>query len=275
MHDFSAPWGTYRPTPGERRWLAVCHVVQRAGAAAALALLLRRPLKYGRDSPLDVELWGLKLRLARRDSVSESRMLFTPHLFDRRERTAVLKRLHPGGVFVDLGAHVGGYSFWVYHHFGNAVSILAVEADRDLAARIRFNCDTNQAGSIHIAQVAVSDVAGQGRLVTCRRNRGESFLTEADTIGIPVRTQPLLDLLGQYEIRSIDVLKIDIEGMEHRVLVHFFDHAASSLWPRSILFEMKDSPDHHGLRRRLAALDYQVSLETGRNVLVDRVPACG
>jgi FkbM family methyltransferase len=268
--DCSAPWGTHRPSAGERVWLSVCHAVQRVGAAATLALLLRRPLKYGSDSPLDVELWGMRLRLARRDSVSESRMLFTPLLFDRTERMAVLQQLQPGGVFIDLGANVGGYSFWVYHHFHDDVQILAVEADPDLAARIRFNCATNDTESIRVAQVALSDASGHGTLVIDRVNRGESFLTGADEIGVPVRTQPLLEVMRQHEIHHIDVLKIDIEGMEYRVLAHFFDHAERSLWPRSILFEMKDSPDHHRLCDRLTGLGYRVTLETARNTMVER-----
>lgn len=271
LHDFSAPWGTYRPSAGARAWLSVCRAVQRVGPAAALALLLRRPLKYGRDTPLDVTLWGLRLRLARRDSVSESRMLFTPHRFDRTERAAVLQRLRPGGVFIDLGANVGGYSFWVFHHFRENVQIVAVEADPDLAARIRFNCTTNQASSIRVAQVALSDTSGEGTLVIGRVNRGESFLTAAGEPGVRVRTQPLVEVMRQHEITHIDVLKIDIEGMEYRVLAHYFDHAEPSLWPRSILVEMKDTPDHHRLRTRLSGLGYRVTLETARNIMVERV----
>lgn len=270
-HDFTSPWGTFSPSRTERVWLGICRAVQQVRPAAALALLMRRPLKYGRDTPLDVELWGLRLRLARRDSVSESRMLFTPRLFDRVERDAVLDRLRAGATFIDVGANAGGYSFWVAQRFRRDVHILAIEADPEMARRIRFNIATNAADCIQLAEAAVSDSEGEGTLVIGTANRGENFLsTDGRTHGVSVRMRTLLDLLIEHDVARVDLLKIDIEGLEYRVLSHFFAHAPATLHPCSILLEMKDSPDHRELLRRLSALGYVVALRTGRNVMLDR-----
>lgn len=273
--DTSAPWGRFRPNAVEAALLHTARALPAVPPFGALALLLRRPLKYGTHDPLDVRLWDLRLRLARRDSLSESRMLFTPQLFDRRERAAVIERLRHGDTFVDAGANVGGYSFWVYHHLRQHARIIAVEPDPDLAARIRFNIDSNDAHSIELHQVALSDQPGEALLHISPLNRGENTLLDdaranGPAVRVPVVT--LLGLLNSCAVDNVTVLKIDIEGMEHRVLSHFFAHAPPRLHPASLLLEMKDRPEYRALLDLLTGLGYRTALQTGRNIVMDRVP---
>jgi FkbM family methyltransferase len=268
----SRPWGSFEPKPVERLLLRLSRTLS-GRRLPGIALLLRRPLKYRKAPPLDVELWGLRLRLGRRDSVSESRMLFTPCLFDPVERAAIQERLQPGGVFLDVGANVGGYSFWVYSRFGTDVRILSIEPDPELCERIAFNAATNEAKTLRLLRVALSDREGSGVLRIGTRNRGENRLEDdvssADESSPTVPLKTLAQLAKEEGVERIDVLKIDIEGMEHRVLRHFFDHAPRILHPRAILVEDHDTAEHRALFSLLETLGYRTALRTSRNVLVE------
>ncbi len=110
--DDQRPWGAYAPTAGVALALALSH--RMPAALSSLTKLLRRPVKYGWATPLDLEIWGLKLRLLPRGNMSEQKLYTSPKLFDRREFVLLAQRLKPGGVFVDVGANAGIYSFWAH-----------------------------------------------------------------------------------------------------------------------------------------------------------------
>src|ERR1700687_2464059 len=75
--------------------------------------------KYGaallgdlRDGPIDYEYFGLRLRFfppLRRSA----HMLLSPGWSERRERAFIEEHMPPTGVFLDIGANVGYYHFFV------------------------------------------------------------------------------------------------------------------------------------------------------------------
>ena len=44
-------------------------------------------------------------------------------------------------------------------------------------------------------------------------------------------------LADELTLQRVDVLKIDVEGYEEKVLRPFFEQAVKSLWPRGIIIE--------------------------------------
>ena len=80
-----------------------------------LAILLRRAVtnRLSADSGLDIERWGLRMRLHPRDNGCEKGLLFTPQMFEVRERAELAAEIEKAGaagrpfVFVDIGANVG------------------------------------------------------------------------------------------------------------------------------------------------------------------------
>lgn len=243
--DDRQPWGAYRPTAGIRLALALAHAMPPA--LAMLTKPLRRPVKYGLATPLDLEVWGLKLRLLPRGNMSEQKLYTAPQLFDRDEFALMANRLREGGVFVDVGANAGIYSFWAHRCMGGRGRIVAVEPDPEMRRRLEFNARTNGLTAIDLCPVALSDHEGTGELQVDTTQRGQNTLDtdEARRAGgtrtaltVPVTT--LLALLQSRGIDHVDVLKIDIEGHEPPVLRHFLSHAPESLWPRVVISEFKD-----------------------------------
>lgn len=174
----------------------------------------------------------------------------------------------PGLVFVDVGANFGGYTWWVLHLLGDDCRIVAVEADPELGSSLQAHLDENEVRNVTVLPVAVGGGEGRAILRVDRRNRGESALagsTERPEEGIAVVVRPLAALLGEQGLERVDLLKIDIEGMELPVLDSYFAQAPAASWPRRILCELKATPEHEALARLLHQRGYVVEARTRRN----------
>jgi FkbM family methyltransferase len=215
-----------------------------------LAVLLRRAVTMRLDYPagaLDVERWGLRVRLHPRDNGCEKNLLFTPQMYEPTELrelggdiASAAERRSPF-VFVDIGANVGLFSLFVAAHAGSA-RILAVEPEPGNLRRLAFNVGANSNCPIKIFPIALSDEAGELALELDRRDRGGSRtkkIPQADTSpgAVRVTSQTLLQVLRSEQIEAIDALKIDVEGFEDLVLAPFFRDAPERTWPRLIIIE--------------------------------------
>lgn len=123
---------------------------------------------------------------------------------------AIERYLEPGWTFLDIGAHVGYFATLAAAR-GNRV--IAIEPDPRFAALLRRNCERNGV-EVVLHQVAVSDRSGFGELTTDARftaNPGAQYLRAGGDV--PVAT--LRAILGDIHPEFI---KIDIEGLEYRVL---------------------------------------------------------
>lgn len=272
--DDQRPWGAYPPSAGVGAALALAHTLPPA--LSALTKLLRRPVKYGVTTPLDLEVWGLKLRLLPRGNMSEQKLYTAPQLFDRDEFALLQRRLKPGGVFVDIGANAGIYSFWAHRCMQGRGRILAVEPDPEMRRRLLFNAATNGLSDIDLCPVALSDHEGTAELQVNPRQRGQNTLDvgeaqraggERQSLTVPLTT--LLALLQSKGVDHVDVLKIDIEGHEPPVLRHFLTHAPESMWPAAVISEFKDQTAGDILDL-LAERGYQRRETTKLNFILER-----
>ncbi|MDB5525327.1 MAG: FkbM family methyltransferase [Rhizobium sp.] len=272
--DDASPWGRYRPSPAIAARLALSHLMPPALAWATKAL--RKAVKYQVMTPLDLTIWGLKLRLLPRGNISEEKLYTAPQLFDREEFATIARLLQPGGVFVDVGANAGVYSFWAHHCMRGQGRIIAVEPDPEMARRITFNQRSNALVDIDLCQIALSDHEGMAEFYINPQQRGTNTLevTEAKQTGggriaTQVQLTTLLALLQSRGIASVDVLKMDIEGHEQTVLRHFLEFAPEALWPRAVISEFKDSTQD-GILALLTARGYRRNETTKLNFIFER-----
>lgn len=237
-------WGFYAPSGTLALRLAVMH--QLPSLLAPFGKLLRRPIKYKLTTPLDLEIWGLKLRLLPRGNMSEQKILTAPHLFDKEELLAIERHLSPGSVFVDVGANAGIYSFWANRCMAGTGRILAFEPDPEMLRRLKFNIKMNFIEAITIMPFAVSDHEGIANLQVNPAQRGTNTLEESEVVreggvrqALAVKVMPLLRGLELSKIVKIDVLKLDIEGHEPVAMRHFFSNAPASMLPGAVITEYK------------------------------------
>lgn len=170
---------------------------------------------------------------------------------------------HPPTI-IDAGAHIGLASLYFKSLWPQA-QILAIEPNPDLAAVLRQNIYQNQLQDVAVLQAALSDKTGKTTLYvddSWHRWYSSGSLHEhawnnsADTMPVEVSAVTLSSLLSNNEV--IDLLKMDIEGMEERVL-----HAAGDRLQliQHIILEFHPRPDnqHHHLEKLLREQGFNVS----------------
>jgi FkbM family methyltransferase len=281
MENPVLPCGALRPGWLDKAVIALTSSLPNTWAGLRLAILLRRLVTMRLASrALDVERWGLRMRLHPLDNGCEKNLLFTPQMYEPEECAALLseiRRTRDSGkefVFVDIGANVGLFSLFVAAQAGARARILAVEPEPGNLARLTFNLAANAALPITPFAVALGEDEGERAVVLNRSDRGGTQVrplaerSAGETAR--VRCIPLLKLLRDNGIASIDALKIDVEGMEDAVLAPFFRDAPKALWPTLIIIE-DSSPlwkaDVFGL---LAECGYTVVTRSKQNVILRR-----
>ena len=103
--------------------------------------------------------------------------------------------------------------------------VIAVEPNPELVERLKHNATFNGLqDKIEIWDVALGDYSGNARLYLGTTDLGSSSMINAETGGgfIDVKIRPLIDLLTSNAVSRIDALKIDVEGVEDKVLKPFF-----------------------------------------------------
>jgi FkbM family methyltransferase len=247
----SATYGALAPGRFERTILTFTSRLPDNWLGLRLAILLRRAVTMRLDYPdgaLDVERWGLRLRLHPRDNGCEKNLLFTPQMYEPielKELAAEIARNREQRrpfVFVDIGANVGLFSLFVAAQAGRDARILAIEPEPGNLTRLDFNICANPNVSIKIVPMALSDEAGDLAIELDQRDRGGSRTrkvtqAETSTSTVLVSSQTLLQLLSFEHIEAIDALKIDVEGFEDVILHPFFHEAPPRMWPRLIIVE--------------------------------------
>lgn len=118
---------------------------------------------------------------------------------------------------LDCGANVGVVSLYLKRKYPQA-RITAYEADPLIAATLSRNIDANALSQVEVIAAAVWDAEGE---VTFIAEGADSGGVASDYRGpaerrISVPTVRLRDVLAAEE--RVDLLKLDVEGAEHRVL---------------------------------------------------------
>jgi FkbM family methyltransferase len=242
------------------------------------AILLRKfvTVRLGYpDGALDVVRWGLRLRLHPRDNGCEKNLLFTPQMYEVTERAelaaeiALVKTRQSSFVFVDIGANVGLFSFFVAACAGPDTRILAVEPEKGNLERFLFNIRANPGLPIRVASMALAGEAGMVAMERDRRDRGGTRMRRFAKRGeATVEATTLLQLLMKEGVDSVDAIKIDVEGMEDCILSPFFRDAPQTLWPRLILLEDARAVWKTDLFSLLAAKGYRLVSRSRQNVML-------
>lgn len=272
--DDASPWGAYRLHGLTAAMLKLSHALPKP--LRWLTKTLRKPVKYNHREPLDIQIWGLRLRMLPRGNMSEQKLYTAPQFFDVEERALLARVLRPGSTFVDVGANAGIYSFWANRCMQGSGRIIAVEPDPEMARRIRFNASTNGITHLDLECVALSDQEGTAQLHINPSQRGTNTL-EVEEIGksrgerVPttVKLTTLTALCSQLGISKIDALKIDIEGHEIPVLMHFLTTAPATLWPKAIISEFK-TQTAKGIVELLTASGYVCTYKSALNYIFER-----
>lgn len=130
----------------------------------------------------------------------------------------------PGMTMLDIGAHVGQYSLIAASRVGPAGRVHSFEPNAISNRRLSANVSLNAFKNVTVHQFAVSDEAGEATLYVPRHdNLGEASLQPCQT-GMreeKVRCITIDEWAETVDLGSparIDIIKIDVQGLEAKVL---------------------------------------------------------
>ena len=199
------------------------------GIEGVIGLVRQLPLRgKGRlFSPLipssgsrDVAVWG-RYRMSLEISDVVQRQMFLG-CFGFEIARAVRQLLPREGRFLDVGAHLGYFSLLAAHVLGTGGRVFAVEPNPAMAANMRSTIERNSVTTIRLEPIALGNTEGHLRLYLPpaieARPHNVTSLPQSGWTPFDVPSYRLDDCLAEWEVRSIDLMKMDVEGGEPLVL---------------------------------------------------------
>ncbi len=148
--------------------------------------------------------------------------------------------LEPGMTFFDVGANIGYFSLIAAHIVGDSGRVVAFEPDPRIVGLLREHVRMNGLDRVEVLCVAAAEGTGSATLVghaDHADNRGVSRLGSA-VAGEPsfdVATVSVDEVRVERGIAMVDLVKIDVEGAEQRVLNGMATGLAEGAYARILL----------------------------------------
>lgn len=184
---------------------------------ARLGKFLRTILKKKPDLTYD----GLLMQLDEQEWLQIGHLIHKPQEVETAKRIEAI--LPTGGVMIDVGAHVGWLSLVGARKVGAGGRVISVEPQPYNSERLLKNAELNDFENIEVFAGAVSNEMGFARLAQqvstdkARLSLGENGANDTNLyFTVPVVTLDFL--IERYGLNEVDLVKIDVEGLELSVL---------------------------------------------------------
>ncbi|HQR29570.1 MAG TPA: FkbM family methyltransferase [Anaeromyxobacteraceae bacterium] len=135
---------------------------------------------------------------------------------DRAELRWILARLRPGQVALDVGAHKGGYTWWMQRAVGPGGCVVAFEPQARIAARLADVLARSGCGHVRVENLALSDRSGDAVLVQPSGATCAATLEPRERVRASERVR-VVTLDGWLERNgdpAVHLVKCDVEGHE-------------------------------------------------------------
>lgn len=166
-------------------------------------------------SRLDLDGFALWIDL---DDPSVSAVIRHEHGWEGHVSDALSEALRPGSTFIDVGANVGFHTFLAASIVGHGGSVTAIEPSSENCRLLQMSKAENKAEHVTILPFALDRTPGI-RYLASHLGTNAGLIPDTrkhliDGRGTPVYATTLDDVAPP----KVDVVKIDVEGAEFRVL---------------------------------------------------------
>jgi len=200
----------------------LCPVGDRDGFVHGADALMTK-VGFLRPIRLEVEP-GVNLRLDPNDFISRSILMSKHHIWEPVVWQSLAGGMPEGGVFLDVGSHIGYFSLKGSRKVGAGGRVIAFEPNPTTVQALRDNLAASQAGNVTVVPVACTDTPQTLTLFdgSDSGNSGASSLSEGNahshtkTYQVPGRS--IDDVVRELGLQRVDVAKVDVEGAELFVL---------------------------------------------------------
>jgi FkbM family methyltransferase len=168
------------------------------------------------------------------------------HIFSDREYADYFP-FYKKATIVDIGAHYGYFSIFAHNNLDAASTIIAIEPNGNNYAHLEKNIRDSKIENVKCCNFAIGDVDGMHRLyrgLNPNHSIVDSYLLgnkSADFETVEVKT--LSNLISEFDLRTIDFLKMDCEGAEYAIV----DNTPPSVFDKiaTISLEFHDLKDRN------------------------------
>ena len=192
--------------------------------------------------PKQVEIHGATVVLNPADPVVSGALHFG--VYEKAETRFFQSACRDGMTFLDVGANLGYYTALAARAVGPNGRVLAVEPDPDSFGYLEQTIAANAVGNVEAFPVAASDAPAILPLYISTDNRGDNRLYSSDgeRPQVEVKARPLDALLRDNKIDTVDLIKIDVQGYEPKVIAGLRETITASpnltllteFWPQGI-----------------------------------------
>jgi FkbM family methyltransferase len=156
-------------------------------------------------------------------NVKESPMMLARAfgIYEPLKMGAVQHFLRPGMTFIDVGGNKGDFALLAAHVTGKQGTVLCFEPEPRNCDWVRKSIDVNRYANVTLYEMAISDHSGTAQLYLGRKSGWHTLLSgqeKSDAGKIKVLTTTLDGIVERESLKSVDVMKIDVEGAELQVL---------------------------------------------------------
>ena len=200
------------------------------------------------------------------DSNSSDAMAVTEVLLDSMYDQAIQTAGEGDGAFryLNLGANIGAFDVRVFQLLRNkrpSIDGTAVEMNPATCARLLLNLELNRMFSVRVINAAAWDQPGNTLVRVEDRDTGQRCDVGEDSRGRPVPLMPWREL---FDIASaggtLDLLKIDIEGAEEKVVPQITEPDARRT--RHMVIETHGLDVHKHVSDHLRGVGFDLASET-------------
>ena len=192
--------------------------------------------------PKQVEIHGATVVLNPTDPVVSGALHFG--VYEKAETRFFQSACRDGMTFLDVGANLGYYTALAARAVGPNGRVLAVEPDPDSFGYLEQTIAANAVGNVEAFPVAASDAPATLPLYISTDNRGDNrlYASGEDRPQVEVAARPLDALLRENKIDTVDLIKIDVQGYEPKVIAGLRETITASpnltllteFWPQGI-----------------------------------------
>jgi FkbM family methyltransferase len=184
--------------------------------------------KFGAIKSTRVEVErGVSLRLDPADIVA--RAILIRNVWQPEVWRSISDGISTGGVFLDVGAHIGYETLKASVRVGPSGKVISFEPNPGTLNELRANIAASHATNVTVEPIACTDKEQMVTLYdsTSVGNSGASSLSmanadEAKEGSLPsyvVRGRPIDAVVRELGLTRLDVIKVDVEGAEYLVLL--------------------------------------------------------
>lgn len=128
--------------------------------------------------------------------------------------------VRPKDVVLDIGANIGYYTLLLSHLVGPEGLVVAVEPHPKNFHLLHLNLRLNGVNNVETLQAAVSDKEGDAILFEAEGSNWHALHSTDRTTNKGIRVTTLtIDAIARQVSRPIALIRMDIEGWEHRALI--------------------------------------------------------